>query len=146
MRRWFAFAFLALVAIGWLASGSEDTAPALSPTTPTPQQPVAAKSTEAPAVPNALDTAQTLKTYLDENFSETTWHRHITGVKVFLSAAWIETDLYPDADAAEPASRICSGVSSYVFTNIDTLGLGAVTVRAVDGQRLVMRQSVGDPC
>lgn len=90
--------------------------------------------------------AQVLDEYLRTNFSSTSWHRYITNVRVRGNAAWIETNLFADADAREPAVGICRGVSSYIFSTSNTIGLTGLTVRAVDGQRLVMRLSISDPC
>lgn len=79
-------------------------------------------------------------------FSSTTWQGHIKRVRIQGNVAWIETDLFPDADAAEPATGICRGVSSYVFSTSNTIGVTGLTVRAVDGQRLAMRLNISDAC
>jgi len=59
-------------------------------------------------------------------------------------ALWISTDLYPDSDAKAPAQAICRAASAYQITEIGEFT--GVTVRAVDGERLVLRMDLSDKC
>jgi hypothetical protein len=143
MRRSFAIGLVLLVGIGWCVSrfdGPEDQATAPAPTT-TPSTTAASTPTPTPDI-----RAQVLDEYLRTSFSSTTWQGHIKRIRIQGNVAWVETDLFPDSDAAEPAAGICRGVSSYVFSTSNTIGLTGLTVRAVDGQRLAMRLNISDPC
>lgn len=130
-----------LLFLGILVSpfAGQEEGPPTATSTPSPSP----SSSPSPTVDTR---AQVLDEYLRTNFSSTTWYKHITKVRISSNVAWIETDLFPDPDARKPASAICSGVSSYVFSTSNTIGLTGVTVRAVGGQRLVLRQSISDPC
>lgn len=112
----------------------------------TPPATVSAQPSE-PAGGDATATALAdLKLYLKDNFDGTTWYSHITDVRPFGgNAVEIQTDLFPDSDAGPLATSICAGVSSFVFSNDQTV-LTGVRVAASDGQRLVLRRSLSDSC
>jgi hypothetical protein len=77
-------------------------------------------------------------------FSGTSWYPHVKAAEDKAGALWISTDLYPDSDAKAPAQAICGAASAYQITEIGEFT--GVTVRAVDGQRLVLRMALSDKC
>jgi hypothetical protein len=65
-----------------------------------------------------------LRSYMRASFSGTSWHSDIRGYDVRETSAFVNTDLYPDGDAAAPARAICNAVrlsgvprTDYVYVN-----------------------------
>jgi hypothetical protein len=77
-------------------------------------------------------------------FSGTSWYPHVKAAEDKVGALWISTDLYPDSDAKAPAQAICAAASSYEITEVGEFT--GVSVRAADGQRLVLRITLSDKC
>jgi hypothetical protein len=114
-----------------------------SPTkTPRPR---ASSSTSAAPTTTADAEITALKEYMASNFTGTSWYGYIKTIEAQAGAAWVTTTLVKDADATEPARKICAAVSGFVFDNRPK-ALHGVSVRAVDGQRLVLRTSLSQPC
>lgn len=117
--------------------------PALEPP-PQPPEP----ADEPPSADTSSEAEQAVRRYLDENFGqpgfETSWYRHISGVRVVGSRVIVATDLSTgDRDDAE---GICSGTSGYVYGSNDEYGLDAVEVDAADGTVIISRDSVSESC
>jgi hypothetical protein len=122
-------------------------APAPEPTTPAP----APEPEPAPAL-EPQDTTPAPKpqdnsahAWIKDNYPGTSWVDNITSIKEQGDVLWAETDLFPDSDAARPASAICAALSAYQISETDA-GFTGVTVRAVDGQRLAWRMSLSERC
>lgn len=98
---------------------------------------------DTPEPPTTGEDAAALA-WLKESFQGTSWIDSIQGVDHFGSALSVRTNLYPDADADEAASKICSAVSSYEFTELGEFT--GVRVTASNGERLIFRMSLGDRC
>lgn len=82
--------------------------------------------------------------YLQGQYADASWLPSITRVYSNVGALWVDTDLYPDSDAADPASAICTALSGYAIQR--PTGFTGVSVRASDGQGLVNRTSLSDSC
>ncbi len=105
-----------------------------------------AQPSESPENDATAAAISELKQYLSDNFTGTSWYGHVKDVRPFAgSAVEIQTDLSPDSDAGPIAKSICAGVSSFVFTNDQTV-LTGVRVAASTGDRLVLRKSLSESC
>lgn len=85
-----------------------------------------------------------LEAYLAEGFGSTSWYDDITEISQNSGVVWVETSLYADSDAVEPAEAICAAVSSWQLSELDEFV--GVSVRAADGNRLVLRGSQDESC
>jgi hypothetical protein len=92
--------------------------------------------------------AQAIQKHLTDNFGSsgltTSWFPHIGAVSVKGNTVIVQTDL---PSAAEAARGICSGTSSYVFSNENSsAGLENVQVLGANGEVLINRRGIGDSC
>lgn len=127
----------ALLALAGLSYASQDPAPAVSATPAPVVAPAPAQTSQAPApAPSATPEAPAFVDWIQANYPGVSWAPRIqSGVEKF-GAVWIETDLYPDADATAPARAICTAGKAYALETGDPF-TGDVTVRASTGLRLV---------
>lgn len=79
-------------------------------------------------------------------FIGTSWQPLIRGIKIVGSTVWVETSISASGESSEAASAVCRGVSTFVYSTSNVYGLTGVTVRSADGQRLVLRSDISDPC
>ena len=93
--------------------------------------------------PTVFDHSGDALAYLRSNYTGTPWVGDVKSVTTVAGALWVSTDLYPDADATEPAAGICSAVSGF---ELNRGGFTGVRVSASDGTRLVQRLTVADRC
>jgi len=153
-------AALVLIIIGGVAA---------PPTTPTPVTVVAPSKTKPAAPSTGLSTTSAATTtrptpttasttppkatqsathpflvWLKENFSGTSWYPNVKQAEDQGGALWITTNLHADSDAKAAAQAICAAASSYEITEVGEFT--GVSVRAADGQRLVLRITLSDKC
>ncbi|MEA2675105.1 MAG: hypothetical protein QOI92_2297, partial [Chloroflexota bacterium] len=89
------------------------------------------------------DVAATIAQHLQDDFGQpgdTTWYSHIRNVGVVGDMLVMDTDV--QAAMHSIATEICSGASTYVFSNVADPSLRAVEVRSATGEILVLRDSV----
>jgi hypothetical protein len=89
-----------------------------------------------------------IKKYFRSNFGmkgyETTWYGNIRDVTVRGDLVMVHTDL---SDNGSKARNICGAASGFVFSNENrSLGLSQVRVHGADGQALIHRKELSDPC
>jgi hypothetical protein len=97
---------------------------------------------------NRPDVAKQIKTYMRNNFGmkgyETSWYANIRDVSVRGELVIMHTDL---SEGDRKARNICSAASGFVFSNENrSLGLSQVRVDGINGQVLVYRRELSDPC
>lgn len=123
---------VAVLALAGLSSLSQDPAPAVSATpapvaAPAPAQPSQAPAPE-PEAPAFVD-------WIQANYPGVSWAPRIQSGAEKFGWVWVETDLYPDADATAPARAICMAGKAYALETGAPF-TGDVTVRASTGLRL----------
>lgn len=92
--------------------------------------------------------AQAIQKHLADNFGSpsmtTSWYPDIGTVSVKGDAVIVQTDLPSNG---EKAKSICSGTSSYVFSNDNaSAGLQNVQILGANGEVLIVRQGIADSC
>lgn len=92
-------------------------------------------------------TAREVESYLERNFSVTSWYSSIGEISRRGDAVWVETSLGTSASAREAAAGIRHGVPSLLFSaeNPDP-SVDAIRIGAASGERLVLRDGLGDGC
>ncbi len=105
-----------------------------------------AQPSESPENDATATAISELEQYLSDNFTGTSWYGHVKEVRPFVgTVVEVQTDLFPDSDAEPIAMSICAGVSSFVFSNDQTV-LSGVRVAASTGESLVLRKSLSESC
>jgi hypothetical protein len=74
---------------------------------------VPVETTTSEAADDPSDSGDGLRTYLDENFGDTSWHDYVTDVDLSGGVADVTTTLVNDSDATEPAGDICAAAASW---------------------------------
>lgn len=167
---------LALIIIAAVSGGGSDDAPQQAspdatetPTTSKTDEPAAVKSTATPSSSNTPKPTKTPKPTetpkptatpdtRSEAFAEwwkrnwcepgraTSWCSFPRTFEIVDDIVVARTDLVPDAEGREFAGRICNGLSAYVFSTSNAMGLTGLRVLSKDGQQLVQRTKISDLC
>lgn len=108
--------------------------PLTAPVTPAPA-PQTADPAPSPS-PKAAPAVQPFKAYAAEVFQGASWLQFIDSGEAKVGGLWITTSLYNDADATEPAIRICSAGRAYVMDHPDLFPADTVRVADQTGMKL----------
>jgi ABC-type glycerol-3-phosphate transport system substrate-binding protein len=123
---------LAVAVLAGCGGGSDPSAPATT-------QPAA--TSHAPAKPKQ---PHPFLAWATTNYPGASWLPAIVAVKEQIHQTWVATSMPADAEAKTVASEICSAVSAWQISVRG--GFGGVRVAAASGERLVLRETVADPC
>jgi hypothetical protein len=140
--------FVLLLVVGSL-SGDPDTGTSREVAVTTP--PATLPTLTTPTTSGTDAAATTIREFLRTSFgipgAAASWYSSITGVTVSPGLVNVETSINPaNPNAREFAAPICVAVSGYVFSNQNTTGVRAVRVAASDGQRIILRNTISEPC
>lgn len=79
--------------------------------------------------------------YVSDNFGDVNWTNYITRMYSSGSALWIETSLYKDSDAYQPAKEMCVAASMFIIADPQSR-FSSLTIRSSTGERLVLRNQL----
>ena len=83
--------------------------------------------------------------FVTENFGDAYWISDITRIYSSSGALWIETNLYKDNEAYEPAKQMCVAASMFIVSD-EKNRFSSLTIRSGSGERLILRnQFVSNP-
>jgi hypothetical protein len=85
-----------------------------------------------------------VRAFLARDYGRTPWYGRVARVFWTSGALWADTTMASDADAGESAAAVCGALSAYFAAS--GRSFGGVAVRAADGRRLVVRNSLDERC
>lgn len=74
------------------------------------------------------------------------WCKYVKRLDIKGTTLTARTTLRYPVQASQAASKICSALSGYVFTNTGSYGLKSVRVTTLSGRNLIWRPNLAAPC